>query len=255
MGTDIGSGKFQVEDHMFCGYRSQIEKPILTDDIFVIFLSGLDFISYEKFLINLEIFIHRISGVLGDVENVSRIARIVIAGNSIRNIAKKHKPTISMTSRLAASTDTIEAVKAFDNFLSQLCQYIDVDVMPGENDPSNHILPQKQMHYCMFPESSIYNTFNPVPNPYYCSLEGVKIMGSSGQPVRDIMWYSDIEDPLEAMENCLKWSHLAPTAPDTLGCFPYYDRDPFIIEECPHVFFAGNQPSFGTKCVKGKVDY
>lgn len=252
LGADVGTGKFQVEDHIFCGFRTQIDRPILNDDCYVMFLSGLDFINYEKFLPNLEMFMQRISGVFGDIENISKIVRVIIAGNSIRNIPQKHKPSISMTSRVAASMDTIEAVKIFDHFLASLCQYIDIDVMPGENDPSNHILPQKQMHYCMFPESSGYNTLNLVPNPYYCSLEGVRIIGTSGQPITDIMLYSEIEDSLEAMENCLVWDHLAPTAPDTLGCFPYYDKDPFVIDECPHVFFAGNQPKFGTKMVKGK---
>lgn len=252
LGSDSGNGKFQVEDYMFCNYTTQVERHIINDDVYVMFLSGLDFINHEKFLPNLEMLMHRLGGVLGDIENVSKIVRVIVAGNSISNIAKKHKATISMTSRVAATCDTIEAVKAFDYFLAHLCQYIDLDIMPGENDPSNHILPQKQMHYCMFPESSVYNTLNLVPNPYYCSLEGVKIIGTSGQPIRDIMGYSEIEDPLEALENCLKWSHLAPTAPDTLGCFPYYDKDPFIIDECPHVLFAGNQPSFGTKMVSGK---
>lgn len=165
LGADVGSGKFQAEDHIFCGFQNQIEFPILNDDSYVIFLSGLDFINYEKILPNLEIFMQRISGVFGDVDNISKIVRIIIAGNSIRNIAKKHKPTISMTSRVAESMDTIEAVKVFDHFLASLCQYIDIDLMPGENDPSNHILPQKQMHYCMFPESAVFNTLNLVPNP------------------------------------------------------------------------------------------
>ena len=26
------------------------------------------------------------------------------------------------------------------------------------------------------------------------------------------------------MESCLNWRHLAPTAPDTLTCYPYQDR-------------------------------
>lgn len=253
LGTDLGSGKFQVEEHIFCGFRNQIKRPIMNDDSYVIFISGLDFVNYQHYLISMQTLIHKLSGVLGDIEYISNIVRIIIAGNSIRSVAQKHKPTISMTSRVTACQDTIEAVKSFDAFISHLCQYIDIDVMPGENDPTNHILPQKQMHYCMFPESSVFNTFNLVPNPYCCSLNGIKMIGTSGQPVRDIMWYSEIKEPLEAMENCLKWNHLAPTAPDTLGCFPYYDKDPFVIEECPDVFFVGNQHSFGTKVAKGQV--
>ena len=49
----------------------------------------------------------------------------------------------------------------------------------------------------------------------------------------------------------LRFQHLAPTAPDTLGCYPFTKTDPFVLESCPHVFFAGNQPRFETKMASG----
>lgn len=36
------------------------------------------------------------------------------------------------------------------------------------------------------------------------------------------------------------------------GCYPFYQKDPFILEECPHVYFSGNAPSFESKLVKGQ---
>ncbi|KAG5899781.1 hypothetical protein JTB14_006116 [Gonioctena quinquepunctata] len=251
LGNDIGNGKFMVEDCLFTGYRNQVERPIFEDSIFVVFLSGLDFVNHGKSLTNLELFRYWISGMLGDIETVSKINRIIIAGNSIRTTPEKHKPTISLISRATEPTETIEAVKAFDCYLSQLCELVDVDLMPGESDPSNHMLPQKEMHHCIFPQSAPFKSLHRVSNPYSCSLNGLKILGTSGQPVRDLTWYSNITDSLVAMEECLKWNHVAPTAPDTLACFPSYDNDPFIIDECPHVFFAGNQPEFSTKMVTG----
>jgi len=47
------------------------------------------------------------------------------------------------------------------------------------------------------------------------------------------------------------WRHLAPTAPDQLHCYPFIDQDPFIISECPHVYFIGNQDQFQTKIAEG----
>jgi len=38
-----------------------------------------------------------------------------------------------------------------------------------------------------------------------------------------------------------RWGHLAPTCPDTIGCFPYFEQDPFILDTLPDVFIAGNQ--------------
>lgn len=190
---------------------------------------------------------------LGDVNGIetSKIARVIIAGNSTRIQPERKPPTISLISKTVVANDTVEAVKYLDGFLLQLSQMIDVDVMPGKNDPANHILPQQPMHHCLFPKAMLYKSLHNVPNPYECTVDGVRILGSSGQPVSDIMAFSEIEEPLEALEMCLKWGHIAPTAPDTLGCYPFYDSDPFIIEDCPHVLFAGNQAKFETKLVCG----
>lgn len=241
-----------MDEYIFAGFRDYIERPIFDTAVYVLFLSGLNFIEHQKFVPNLQLLAYWLSGVFGDTEKVSKVCRVIIAGNSMRTEPPKQKVTISMVSRVTESEDSIEAVKSFDKFLLKLCQVIDVDVMPGEHDPSNHILPQKPMHFCMFPESSVYKSFNQVSNPYKCELDGFKLIGTSGQPIQDILRFSDITDPLEAMENCLTWNHLAPTAPDTLGCFPYYDSDPFIIQECPHAMFSGNQSEFGSKVVTGK---
>ncbi len=35
------------------------------------------------------------------------------------------------------------------------------------------------------------------------------------------------------------------------GCYPFSDRDPFMMNQCPHVYFLGNQEEFGTRLVTG----
>lgn len=125
--------------------------------------------------------------------------------------------------------------------------------MPGEHDPANHILPQHPMHHCLFPKAMVYQSLHNVSNPYECKIDGVRIFGNSGQPISNILAFSEIDEPIEALENCLRWGHVAPTAPDTLGCYPFYENDPFVIENCPHVMFAGNQTKFETKLATGSV--
>lgn len=63
--------------------------------------------------------------------------------------------------------------------------------------------------------------------------------------------YSDFEDRAGILGALLRWRHLAPTAPDTLAAYPYFDSDPFILDACPHVLFAGGQPAFETALVEG----
>lgn len=86
-----------------------------------------------------------------------------------------------------------------------------------------------------------------------CSQNGslFRFLGTSGQNVDDLKKYSDAKDKLEFLERTLTWRHLAPTAPNTLGCYPFSDRDPFLIESCPHVYFVGNQGKFETRLLKG----
>src|SRR5690606_6894879 len=142
--------------------------------------------------------------------------------------------------------DIVGPVRHFDVVLSQLLSSVQVDLMPGGRDPTNFALPQQPLHPALLSNSARYNTLNSVTNPYECAIGGTVFMGTSGQPINDIRMqtrYSQAaEDPdLLALENTLRWGHLAPTAPDTLACYPFYYEDPFVIEQCPHVFFAGNQ--------------
>ena len=58
---------------------------------------------------------------------------------------------------------------------------------------------------------------------------------------------------LDILTNTLLWRHMAPTAPDTLPCYPFGDSDPFVISPhyLPHVYFAGGGGSYGSRWVPG----
>lgn len=126
--------------------------------------------------------------------------------------------------------------------------------MSGEFDPSNYMLPQQPMHHCMFPLCAPCGAFKSVTNPYEIMIEDRLILGMSGQNIDNIQKYSKIEDPLDALKSIAQWSHIAPTCPDTLACYPYYDADdPFIIKQCPHILFAGNTSEFRTDVFAGEI--
>ena len=90
-----------------------------------------------------------------------------------------------------------------------------------------------------------------VTNPHEFEADGLTFLGTSGQNVEDIHKYSTREDRLKILEAVLEWGHLVPTAPDTLGSYPYAMDDPFLLESAPHVAFAGNQPTFQTGTLTG----
>lgn len=139
-----------------------------------------------------------------------------------------------------------------DCILSEICPTLTVDIMPGENDPANITLPQQPLRSAMFPRARQYqnSTFHCVSNPHWWDLDGTILLGSSGQSIDDIYKYVEEEDRVQMMERTLRWQHMAPTCPDTLWCHPFSDKDPFIMEETPHVYFMGNQHIYSSRLVE-----
>ncbi|XP_027352479.1 DNA polymerase delta small subunit isoform X4 [Abrus precatorius] len=250
-----GAGHFLVQDVLEAGLPPQIEFPLKSrEDKFVVLVSGLSVGSSNANPLQFQLLIDHITGHLGDEKEqsiASQIVHVVIAGNSVeiphgllngQNLASKD------LSRMA------EPIKELDILLNQIAAGLPLDIMPGPNDPANFSLPQQYfqpLHRCLFPGSSAYNTFRSCTNPHSFELDNVRFLGTSGQNVDDLEKYSEAKDKLEFMERTLRWRHLAPTAPNTLGCYPYTDKDPFFIESCPHVYFVGNQDKYETRVVEG----
>lgn len=242
-----------------CG--PEIPLKAIDDSPLVVFISGLDLANTDNAALSLDLFQQWLMGNLdfcaaGDID-ASRVVRVVIAGNSIQaSPPKQQKNMSSLTLRTFDTKDMLSSLKLLDDIISNLVESVEVDLMPGEFDPSNHMLPQQPFHHCMFPKSATNRTFNGVPNPYQCEIEGRLILGTSGQNIDDIRKYSTIDDPIEAMKNTLMWSHVAPTCPDTLPCYPYFDEDPFIISQCPHVYFSAQTSNdFQTDVFESKLKY
>ncbi|KAK7072105.1 DNA polymerase delta subunit 2, partial [Halocaridina rubra] len=208
LGIERVGGKFEVEDICFAGLPDPIKREVIEENRFVLFVSGIELSNCVDSLLPLELLVDYVTGLLGcptEQAAVSKICRVIIAGNSISS-AKGEK----------SKTDKAKLVKELDDILMQLSSLCPVDVMPGEFDPANHILPQQPLHRCMFPKASKYTTMQSVANPYEFVVGGRMMIGMSGQNVKDIQRCSTLEDPIEILESLCKWGHLAPTAPDTL---------------------------------------
>uniref|UniRef100_A0A182RSJ8 DNA polymerase delta subunit 2 n=1 Tax=Anopheles funestus TaxID=62324 RepID=A0A182RSJ8_ANOFN len=258
LGYEESDGRFFVEDHIF--YQGGVQRPLppLQSSPLLVLMSGLNQTAANDFSPSLELLQQWVFGNLeglveGHDSEAASIVRIIIAGNSVKASVK---PKNHLQSKVTTETDALlGAIKSVDSLIHNLSQSVPVDLMPGEFDPANHMLPQQAMHHCLFPRSVEFNSFKGVPNPYAFDLANRYVIGTSGQNVLDVMRYSRIDSPLEALKATLRWSHLIPTAPDTLPCYPYYQKDPFIIRECPHVYFAGNVGKFKTEMYTGPNDH
>ncbi|XP_039262136.2 DNA polymerase delta subunit 2-like [Styela clava] len=258
-GIEDKAGQFRVDDFTFAGIGKQEPPPKLDEDRFVLLLSGLGLGAKNEKLLSIQLMIDYIIGLLGepsDQKSSSSIVHVIIAGNSL-SVETQDKDSQKRAKYLTIKEEaqSVAAMQTLDDFLVQLLPQISVDVMSGEYDPTNFMLPQQPLHSCMFPKSGSYrtSTFKTVTNPYECEIEEVKILGTSGQNIKNLQQFGNESDSMKLLEQTLLSAHLAPTAPDSLGCFPYYENDPFIIPEdnFPHVYFAGNQETYGAKTITG----
>ncbi|NXK00870.1 DPOD2 polymerase, partial [Corythaixoides concolor] len=256
-GSEQDEGKFLVEDHCFANLPRPLPWKGPDSDRFVLLVSGLGLGSGSgESLLGTQLLVDTVTGQLGaegEQSCAARISRVILAGNLLSQNTQS-RDTINKAKYLTKKTQaaSVEAVKMLDEILLQLCTSVPVDVMPGEFDPTNYTLPQQPLHRCMLPLASAYATLQLVTNPYQADLDGVRFLGTSGQNVSDIFRYSSMDEHLEILEWTLLAGHISPTAPDTLGCYPFYKSDPFILTECPHVYFCGNAPRFQSKLLKGE---
>lgn len=261
LGRQNSDGAFVVEDHCFPSYLPQRELSRGGDNAkesYVALISGLHVgkQSNDK-LLPLQLFVDWVTGQLcytADQHLASRVVRVIIAGDLIEetlHFGQAEEAAFKKTKLTLA--DTCEHIQELDFILAQLAASVPVDIMPGQTDPTDSIIPQQPLHRCLFPSSHQYTSLQGVCNPYKFTLAGNSFLGTAGQNVSDVYRFTTSHDRLATHENIFTWRHLFPTAPDTLGCFPFTDTDPLIIEECPHVLFAGNQPSFAAKLVQGPL--
>ena len=234
-------GFFEVRDHTLAGYPGpyqilpQSEKPT---PVYVAIVSGLQIGSPKTNHVALDLlrdFVLGNSG--GQRELATRITRLVVAGDTLY-YNQARDPTGS-------------ALTEADIYMAELSSVIPVDIMSGPRDPTNYCLPQEPLHSGLFPQARRYANLTVHTNPYKFKVGDMILLGTSGQNVTDVMQYSNRVDALDALDLITQSRYLAPTAPDTLACYPFTTVDPLIIGEenggFPHLIFAGNQANTNSK--------
>eukprot|EP00049_Salpingoeca_infusionum_P006353 m.105579 g.105579 ORF g.105579 m.105579 type:complete len:454 (+) comp13281_c0_seq3:73-1434(+) len=257
LGHEADSGEFIVQDT--CYADLPVPKPLPKagkPQGYVCLLSGLNIDARNQARFSLNLLIDYLNGFLGleaDASASASITRVIIAGNLIGETDHIMEDLPEYQKR-NMQPETVVHMKEVDIVLSQLGAAVDVDFFPGPRDPSNNILPQQPLNSCMFPKARKLSSIHGKTNPYQTIINGRRFLGTAGQGVDDVFRFSEMDDRLEILESTLRWGHLFPTAPDSLGCFPYASdkhTDPFVISDFPNVYFAGNQPKFASKLLEG----
>ena len=228
------SGYFNVRDLVLPGCGTPGPIPIGGEACYVAFVSGLRIGSPDVNPISIQLlkdFLMGISVSEAERKLASQISRVIVAGDSLY-VSQERDPTGS-------------ALAEADILFSELSSVIPVNIMSGSRDPTNFCLPQQPLHSGLFPESRRYGNMTVHTNPFKFRVGSMVFLGTSGQNVHDVSQFTTLEPGLNSLELIANCGYLAPTAPDTLACYPFTIKDPLIFgdsEGFPHVIFAGNQP-------------
>jgi len=265
LGAETAGGDFEVIDICFPGLPPQpqpssrdedtkMDVDNATDD-WVALVSGLNVGSTSSSDTMIQLLVEYLSGEGGgeaDQLSSSAISRLIIAGNSIAPLDDGHLARNMGID--PGSAFTPHPTHTLSGHLHDIAQVMPIHLLAGETDPSGTIIPQQALPRGMFAGASSFASFVCETNPTYLRLDPLErtLLINSGQPLNDMFKYlpSPPHTRLDILESTLKWRHIAPTAPDTLWCHPYFASDPFIIAQTPDLYIVGGQKKFGTRLVQ-----
>jgi DNA polymerase delta subunit 2 len=253
------SGKLLLRDICYPGLA-----PIPSPDIsklgksskYIAIVSGLGIMDGNANPIRLDLLADFLTGYVGDDRDQSlaaSISHLIIAGDIMQS-SKKLKllgdTTVGSKKKTAdaaeARVSLLSGVQELDSVVSELCDVMNVVVIPGSSDPTTYSWPQCALNKNLFPRASKKETLYSFPNPALLEVDGFKVLATSGDNLQDVRRFSKCttkvdESLADVMEQVLKYRHIAPTAPDTLHCFPFAMTDPFVLDETPNIFVSGDK--------------
>ena len=182
-------------------------------------------------------FILWLSGKLGDLDIVSRVKYVVIAGDIIDGIGVYPGQEYQLIERDLKRQYSLAA-----SLISQIPSHIKVLVSPGNHDPVRQALPQPAVSADLASELYALGNLKSVGNPSYVKLDGVTFLVYHGRSLDDII--ATIPDlsysrPAAAMQVLLKSRHLAPMYGKRTALSPE-QRDMLVIDPVPDVFHSGH---------------
>ena len=197
---------------------------------------------------------------LSDISN--KIKRIIFVGNSVYVNQKSEElekgSFIKAEEYKKELKDIIDNYSSLDKYLKLISSYIHIDLINSIDGNDEVYYPQNPNSQFLFLENiSNINakTLNLAPNPYNFEIYSYKtkikksFLGTSGENINTILQYTDINDPLIAMQKTIEWGHLAPLAPDTLRIYPYSECDPLLLNKIPDIYFISGKKYLNKKVI------
>lgn len=200
------------------------------------------------------------------VEISKRIKRVVFVGDSVYVNEKIEELEKGSFIKAKEYKDEFSKIvlnyTLFDKYLKNISSYTHIDLMNSIEGNDGVYFPQNPNGQFLFLENMTSinaKTLNLVPNPYIFDIYSNKtkskknFLGTSGENINSIMQYTDINEPILAMEKTIQWGHLAPLAPDTVRIYPYSQVDPLLLDKYPDVYFISGKNDLNKKEIEIKA--
>jgi DNA polymerase II small subunit len=182
-------------------------------------------------------FILWLNGKLGDLDIVSRVKYVVIAGDVIDGIGVYPGQEYTLLERNLKKQYSLAA-----QLISEIPKHIKVLVSPGNHDSVRQALPQPAISVDIAEQLLGLENVRNVGNPCNVRLDGVNFLVYHGRSLDDIIATVpnlSYDRPAAAMQVLLKSRHLAPMYGKRTALSPEL-RDMLVIDPVPDVFHAGH---------------
>ena len=243
-------GRFIVKNCYSLDVPAEVFRSVEgVEPVYGVFLSDIHVGS--KTFLNREFqdFLNWINGRSGDLEVVSKIRYVVIAGDVVDGIGVYPGQEEELTE--------LNLSKQYDEFaglMVQIPKSIKIFVSPGNHDATRQALPQPPIfkRYA----KALYEMDNVIllGDPCLVRLHGVNTLVYHGQSLVDIVGSSPgitFDKPAEAMKVLLKARHLAPTHGSTRVALE--EDDKLVIKIVPNIFHCGHIHTVQTLKYKGTL--
>jgi DNA polymerase II small subunit len=146
--------------------------------------------------------------------------------------------------------DLLERYSRLAGLLDEIPREVAIVAIPGEEDTSGVIEPQRGFLEDAARAFSELERFHSGPNPSMVSLSSVPVLLYHGRSLED--WGSTLQgySTCELMREMLLRRHIAPTYGSAVPIWPT-GQDPFIIGEVPRIFHVGHGHKSCTAKYKG----
>jgi DNA polymerase II small subunit len=218
--------------------------------VYALLLSDLHIGSRMFFADDFRRFLQWVNGGLGDMDVVSRIKYLVVAGDLVDGVGVYPGQELQL-----AEKDPKKQYEMAAELLKQVPGRIQIVISPGNHDAVRQALPQPAVSVDL--AESLYGMENVkwVGDPAYIKLHGVAFLVYHGKSLDDVIATTPgltYDNPTKAMKLLLRSRHLSPTYGKRTALSPEL-RDFMVIDQVPDVLHSGHVHTFGELDYRGTL--